>query len=374
VSPHPHPPSAGGPAPRWAISHDFAFDFGGAERVTALLASDVLPDAPVLLLGGDPEVIERMGIADRVRFMLPRSLVTAGSYRTTSLALSPRLTWRRAWPGPLLASSYAMAHWIRARGETVVYCHSPLRHAWAPDDYLASASGLTAVGFRAAVGPLRWADRRAAGRAGRYVATSHNVRDRIAGAYGRHDVPIVPPPTDTERFAPGAERRRAGRFLLAGRLVEPYKRVGLALDAFAARPDLELVVAGDGRDAAALRRRAPGNATFVGHVDEVELARLMRESTALLFPSRDDFGMVPVEAMATGTPVVAFRGGGAVDTVVDGVTGTFFDRPVVEDVVRALDVAAATTWDHDAIVAHAERFGAARFVDAMRTLLGLGPA
>jgi glycosyltransferase involved in cell wall biosynthesis len=204
-------------------------------------------------------------------------------------------------------------------------------------------------------------------RVDRWIATSSVVAQRIARFYGVQAPPVVPPPVDLEVFRSAAVSR-GDSFVWAGRIVEPYKRVELLIEAFRQLP-YRLLIAGRGRDELRLRQRAPANVVFLGELDSHALAELYGSARAVLFPSEDDFGMVPIEAMACGAPVVAFRGGGALDTVVDGETGVFFDEPSVSSLSQALERCLRSDWDEDAIVAHASGFGRNVFAARIRELL-----
>lgn len=349
----------------WTVVHDFAFDVGGAERVTAMLATDVLRDAPVLTLGGHEEVLHELGVAD-VRVHHPR-LFRPSTYRQASLALPLMLRLQRPVEGDVLASSYAFAHHVRATGTKVVYCHTPLRQVWSGASmYLSRLPGPMQKVVSAPMEVLRSSDRRAAASATRYVANSSVVAGRLREFYGMRDVPVVPPPPDPA-FTTGAEERE-DHYLWAGRIVEPYKKLTQVLEAFRGL-DRQLLVVGDGRDAERLRAIAPPNVTFVGPMGTQDLAKEYRRARAVLFPSEDDFGLVPVEAMSCGAPVVALGKGGATETVVDGVTGVLFDEPTPEAILAAVRRFERLDLQEEDVVAHSRNFGLEHFVHAMRDVL-----
>jgi glycosyltransferase involved in cell wall biosynthesis len=353
----------------WSISHDFFFQLGGAERVSKHLASAVTADR-VFAIAGDPAVESELGLA--IQHVGGRGY-TERNYRMRSLARPLVELLRRPVRGNVISSSYAFAHHVRAEGAHLVYCHSPLRQIW---------SGADMYGNRAltAVAPtLRGLDRAAARRADGYIATNRVVAARIRRFYGVEPLAIVPPPVEDAFFA--ARRRAAARqaapqrattqrattqIVWAGRIVEPYKRLALLIEAMRDLPDISLVVAGDGRDRARLEAGAPGNVRFLGALGTEALADLYAGAALVLFPSEDDFGMVPIEAMAAGAPIVAFRGGGAVETVTDGVSGVFFDEPTPESLRAAITRALDLRWDRAAIAADAERWGAASFATRIR--------
>jgi glycosyltransferase involved in cell wall biosynthesis len=344
------------------LVHDFAFDFGGAERVTAAL-SHAFPSARVLAVGGTNEVIERMGLAGRAETILPRGRF-ASAYRWLSPAL-PRIV-RRTVDGPVISSSYAFAHHVRSRSLHVEYCHSPLRQLWiAEDRYRQSGGRHLSMGMTAFGDYLRKADRDAVAHVDVIVASCENVRRRIDAIYGR-EAHIVHPPVDLEAFYRDAVDREPDLVLLVARLVEPYKQVRGALEAFRELP-VRLVVVGEGRDAASLRAVAPPNVEFVGRARDDELRRWYSRAAVVLFPSEDDFGLVPVEAAACGTPVVALDAGGARETVVHDLTGLRYATP--GDLSEALRQALNRRWDAEIIREHAQAFGSDIFVERMQAIV-----
>jgi glycosyltransferase involved in cell wall biosynthesis len=162
---------------------------------------------------------------------------------------------------------------------------------------------------------------------------------------------------DLSRFSPVSDA--GDTYLIVSRLV-PYKRIDLAVRAFS-EMGLPLVIAGDGRDRAALEAIAGPTVTFKGYVPDDDLPDLLARCRAFVFPGREDFGLTPVEAQAAGRPVIAYGAGGALDTVVDGVTGTFFKEPTVASLIDAVERSRRTVYDSQVCRRNAERFGPARF-------------
>lgn len=347
----------------WTIAHDFTFEYGGAEWVTHCLAA-TLPTARVHVLAGE------QGIADRIA--KGRTFVKWPNIgRPRSRIMSPiwplLLEASRPIRGNLLVSSYAFAHHLRATGRVLVYCHTPLRQIWSGrETYLNSYGNAYSYGLRLFGSPLRHLDRRAANRADVYVATSEAVRRRIATYYGRADVPIVPPPFDHRFFYCDSNSDREEHYLWAGRIVEPYKRLSLVVDCFRQMPTRHLLVVGDGPDRARIARRAPGNVKFVGALDPSALGAEYRRARAVIFPSTDDFGLVPVEASACGTPVIAFAHGGALDTVIDGLNGVFFREATVESLAAAILRFEGREWTVKDVAGAAAPFSRRRFEERLR--------
>lgn len=207
-------------------------------------------------------------------------------------------------------------------------------------------------------------DRRLGRKGDVWVANSHHIAKRIESAYGRR-ARVIHPPVDVDTFG-AAEVEREDHYLVVGRLV-PYKRADLAIEAFRGR-DEQLVVVGDGRDRERLEQTAPPNVRFLGRVGGDALVKEMARAKALVFPGEEDFGIIPVEAMAAGTPVIAYGQGGILDSVVDGVTGCFFQDATSVALGAALDEFATMSWDHDVIAAHADSFSEQRFVERFQDL------
>jgi len=264
----------------------------------------------------------------------------------------------------LLSNKSGFCHGVRKpEGAThVCYCLTPTRYVWNFDDY-AGREGLGPV-VRLALKPLlawlqRW-DRRAADGVDSFIAISSAVQERIARIYGRESR-IIYPPVDTGRFAATPAEGR-GRYLLSlGRLI-PYKRVDLAVEA-CTRLGLELWIAGSGRDRARLEKMAGPTVRFLGRVPDAEVPGLFANARAFLFPGLEDFGIAPVQALAAGTPVVAFAGGGALDTVKDGQNGVLFREQTVESLAAALERLDGLEFDRAAVRATAAPFGTAVFLD-----------
>jgi glycosyltransferase involved in cell wall biosynthesis len=346
--------------PRVVITHDFLEIYGGAERVTQEMAEE-FPGAPVVSILGRPRVAERMRIADRWTSVLPPRPALLERYRWLTPAF-PALVRAAQLPEAdvILSSSYAFAHHFRAAGDPpqVCYCHSPLRFAWSmTSDYADrwAGDGLRRRAFGALAAGMREADRRAARRVVDYCTQSPYTAEQIQRYYGR-PARVIGAPVDCELFHPAADPAAHGGYvLLCGRLIEPYKKMGVALEALR-RAERSVVVAGDGPAMAELRAAAGPKATFLGYLEDAELVRVMQRAAFLLFPSCDDFGLIPVEAMACGRPVLAYAGGGAQHTVVPGLTGELFGAQTADCIRDALDAFRPERYDPAAIRLHAEQW------------------
>ena len=259
----------------------------------------------------------------------------------------------------VLSNKSGFCHGIITPPETLhlCYCLTPTRYLWNTQSYMQRED----VGRwrRRALAPvltaLRVWDASAAQRVDRFAAISRAVQQRIE-TYYRAESTLIYPPVDTSRFAPG---ERGDYFLIVSRLI-PYKRIDMAVEAFN-RLGLPLVIAGDGRDRAALEAAAGPNIRFLGRIPDEAVSEWMGGARAFIFPGEEDFGITPLEAASAGTPVVAYAGGGALDTVIDGETGLFFEEPTAASLAEAVRRFETMPFDLGRLQQHARQFDTARF-------------
>jgi glycosyltransferase involved in cell wall biosynthesis len=345
------------------IVHDFMETYGGAERVTAEMAR-AFPEASVVAILGRPSVAKRMGVEDRFRSILPARPALLRHYRLLTPGLGALTdTLRLPAADVVLSSSYAFAHRLRTADDArrVCYCHSPLRFAWSmTEDYREqrAANRVAARAFDLLAARMRVSDRRSAQPIAEYLTQSPFTAEQIERFYGR-EATVIGAPVDCDLFHP-ATAPPEDFYLFCGRLIEPYKQVGIVLEAFR-RFGERLVVAGSGPDLARLSAAAPPNVEFLGHLDDRDLVPLMQRCKALVFPSRDDFGLIPVEVMACGRPVIAYAGGGSLYTSVPGTTGELFGEQTAEAVEGALRTFDPEAYDPQRIRAHALQWDSAEF-------------
>lgn len=342
--------------------------YGGAERVLEA-AHALFPDAPVYTSMYDPNVMPRAYRAWDIRVSFMDRLPWV--YRRHQLFLP---LYRYAFESfdlsafdVVLSITSAFAHGVNKRpgAQHLCYCLTPARFLWQYDEYVQhEAVGEVARKFLPTlVSSLRAWDRRAASRVDEFIAISHQVQSRIATYYGR-EACLIYPPVDVTAFHIAPPSEIGDYFLIISRLI-PYKRIDLAIEAFNAT-GLPLVIAGDGRDRARLQAHAKSNIKFLGRVSDQERLDLMARCKAFVFPGEEDFGITPLEANAAGRPVIAYGGGGALDTIVEGMNGVLFHAPTTNALIECLRNFDASGFDPAHIRAHAEKFDTAVFQQALR--------
>jgi len=321
------------------ITHDFMETYGGAERVTAEMAI-AFPEAPVVAILGRRDVAVRMGVEDRFRSLLPARDALLAHYRYLTPVLgaySDRVRLQEA--DVVLSSSYAFAHRLRSRNDAprVCYCHSALRFAWSMTesykDERAGGNPVAGRAFEALAAMMRRSDRRSAQPIREYMTQSPFTAEQIERFYDKRAA-VIGAPLD--------------------------KRVGIAIEAFR-RTGQRLVVAGGGPDFERLAANAPPNVEFLGHVADDRLVPLMQRCQALVFPSRDDFGLIPVEVMACGRPVLAYADGGSLYTSVPGTTGELFQEQSADSIETALRSFDPGAYEPAQIREHALQWDSRRF-------------
>jgi glycosyltransferase involved in cell wall biosynthesis len=323
---------------RIAFAHDWIVRMRGGEKCLEILC-ELYPDAEIFTLVHRPGSVSRVIEQHRVRTSVLQHLRWAREHHQHFLPLYP-LAMRTLRPRGidcLVSVSTAVAKAVATPHETlhICYCNTPMRYLWDQfDDYFGNATVPVRAAMRLLRRPLQKWDLRTAQFPHHYIGNSQNVSERIRRIYGRTSE-IIYPPVETGRFP--LSERDDGFFLVVSALV-PYKRVDLAVRAATALGE-KLVVVGEGGEMERLRRVAGSTVTFTGWRSDDEIRDYYAACTALLFPGEEDFGIVPVEAIATGKPVVAYARGGALETVLEGPdleTGVLFQEQTVESLIRAM--------------------------------------
>lgn len=343
---------------RVALVHDYLNEMGGAERVVEALLR-IFPAAPLYTSVYDPWVAPA---SFRRRDVRTSFLQRVGRRKGATKALFPLVpsAFRRLDLGAfdvVVSSSSGFAHHVRTRHDAfhVCYCHNPPRFLWQPGDYFRRRPALGK-----ALGPvlaqLRRLDLEAAREVDAYVVNSETVAKRVRHTYGR-SATVIHPPVDVSSYSPTDER--SGRFLVVSRLL-PYKRVDLVVEA-ASRLSLPLDVIGEGPERRRLEAAAGPTVRFLGRQPDARVREAMASCAALVVAGTEDFGLAPVEAQASGRPVVAFASGGALETVEDGETGYLFFEQTWEAVAEALERAGRDELAPTRLRAAAERFDVSVF-------------
>ena len=352
---------------RVALIHDFLLDVRGAERVFLALC-DLFPDADLFTAVYDERGTEGRFAARRpTTSFLQRVRPDARTFRVL-LPLYPYAMEALDLSGYdlVVSSSSAWAHGVIADADAVhvCYCHNPFRYAWnAREATLAGRSPVVRTGLAMIFQRWRQWDWIAAQRVDTYVANSETTRKRVKRYFGR-EARVLYPPVETARFTPGAV---ADDYVVLSELM-PHKRIDLAVEAFN-ELRLPLTVVGNGPDARRLRRIAGPNIRFTGRVSDEDAAALLSSARALVVTATEEFGIAAVEAQAAGRPVIALREGGARETIVEGETGAFFDRPDPAALVAAVRAFDPLAVDPEACVANASRFDVSHFRHGVRALV-----
>lgn len=263
----------------------------------------------------------------------------------------------------VISSSHACALQVRPRPDAlhVVYCYTPMRYAWMPETDGRRMTGMKGYALGAVTAGLREVDRRAAQRPDAFIAISSAVQERIERFYGREST-VIHAPVDTEDFSPHGDKQH-GHFLWVHRLV-PYKHPVLVAEAFRGLP-YRLTMVGVGPLERRLRTMLPPNVELKSWVSRQELGDLYAQASGFIHVGEEDFGITMVEAMASGTPVIALNRGGARDIVRNDVDGILIAEPALEPLRAAIEALATHTWDPSALALRAQNFSRRAFVQRM---------
>lgn len=362
-----------------ALVHDDFMQWGGAERVVAAMA-EIWPDAPIYTIAYDPDVLpEDFNVSRLVPTVMQKPWVRKYLYPKFFFldpALFERLTFEDY--DVVISSSSRFAKSIITHPDTlhIGYINSPPRFLWpvsryfGPKQYVARFTGKLPFGVRhfanwflkLMLTLLRIHDVVAAQRFEYRVGNSENVARRIRAIY-RRQADVIYPFADIERFAKDDVPDKENFYLVVSRLVS-HKRVALAVEA-CTQGAIPLKVVGRGPELATLRALAGPTVEILGYQDDGMVTDLMLKAKGFIYPQEEDFGITAVEAQAAGTPVVAYAAGGALETVIDGVTGVFFDEQTTESLLAAIHRCDAMSFDHDAMTTNAARFSKPTFKRAI---------
>jgi glycosyltransferase involved in cell wall biosynthesis len=354
-----------------AFAHDWLTGMRGGEKVLLSLLR-LFPGAPIHTLlhvrGSVAPEIEARAIHTTFVQRLPQVERRYRHYLPLFPAAAESIDLRRY--DLVISTSHCVAKGVRPRPGAlhVCYCFTPMRYVWDRyDDYFGAgrAGPVTRLVMRAVAPYLRRWDRRSALRVDHFAADSAYVAGRIRRYYGR-DAQVIYPPVDTEFFTPGEDR--PGGYDLVVSALAPYKRIELVLEAYRGG-GFPVRIAGAGPEQVRLRAMAPPEVTFLGNVPDLELRELYRGARAVIMPGVEDFGIVPVEAMACGRPAVVFGEGGGMETVTEGETGLVFREPTPQALRQVVDSLRTMRFNRRALRDRAQSFSEAVFLRRFRAFV-----
>lgn len=354
-----------------ALIQDWLTEIGGAEKVFSCFL-DLFPNADIYTLASHERVIKELELENNqvyesfiVKFPFGRTM-----YRYYLPFFSKAIeSFDLSEYDLIISSSSSVAKGILKNSCQlhICYCHSPVRYAWdLYHQYLREANlqgfGLKSFFVRHILYKLRIWDVISANRVDHFIANSYFIKRRIKNVYRRR-ADVIYPPVDIERFALNEKKKKF--YFTASRMV-PYKRIDLIVKTFNQFPEMKLKVAGTGPDFEKIKKIAGNNVELLGFVSDQEMQTLIGEAKAFVFAAEEDFGIIPLEAQACGTPVIALGKGGTKETVIDGVTGIHFPEQTVEALTTAIEKFEVSQFDFLEIRKNAERFSKSRFIEEFK--------
>jgi glycosyltransferase involved in cell wall biosynthesis len=348
---------------RVAIVHDWLVVNGGAEKVLKEILN-IFPEADIFTL------VDFLNPKDRRDILKGKSTTTtfiqklpfAKNHFRNYLPLFPKAIESLDLRGYdlIISSSWAVAKGVRRnkRQLHICYCHTPIRYAWdLYDEYTNNLREPKKFLVKKTLQYIRKWDINSLDRVDYFIANSNFVRERILRIY-KKDAVVINPPVDINRFR--LNTKKENFYLTASRLV-PYKKTKLIVEAFNQMPDRRLVVIGTGEEFELIEGIAKSNIKILGYVDDEVLVDYMQRAKAFVYGALEDFGIIPIEAMACGTPVIAFGKGGIRDSLIDGINGIFFEEQTIDDIIYSIDRFEKIYFDFKVVSSSVERFSVDRF-------------
>ncbi len=352
--------------PRIAFIVDALPAMGGGEK-TLLTALEIFPQADIFTLIYNKDAFAGTPIADKkIATSYLDKLPYAHTRHRMLLPLMPSAIERfdLCSYDVIVSFSYAVAHGVHVNhgARHISYTYTPMRYAWRDLNIDGTHSRKNAL-LNLFMERFRTWDKNAAARVHEFVAISHGIAERIRSAYQR-EAPVIYPPVETERFS--SNGHRGNYFVTLSRLV-PHKRLDLVIEAFS-QLGLPLKIIGEGPEKEKLQKKATPNIEFLGYQSEEAVAQLLSQARGFICAAEEDFGIAIVEAQAAGCPVIAYQGGGALETVIEGVTGMLFPEQCTASLVEAVKRFEDTThcFRSKDMLDNAERFSKARFTESFR--------
>lgn len=349
-----------------AIVHDWLVNIGGAEKCLKEIY-DIYPSDLFTLVFKEESAIS-LGIDDkRISSSFIQKLPNATENYRSYLYVFPTAVERFDVSNYeiIISSSHAVAKGVRSSSKQfhICYCYTPIRYAWdLRSQYLKEANlekGIKGKLANIVLDYIKKWDYAVSNRVDEFIAISKYIADRIKRSYGR-EAKVIYPPVDTEAFTLGMVKEEF--FLAASRMV-PYKKMDLIVEAFSMMPDKKLVVIGNGPDLKKVKLKSAKNIEFLGYQPLEVLKDYMQKARAFVFAAEEDFGILPIEAQACGTPVIAYGKGGSLETIIEGKTGFFFEEQTIECLINSVNNFEKNEhiFDPQEIRKNAERFSRERF-------------
>lgn len=350
-----------------AVVHDWLVTNAGAEKVLHAIL-DVYPESDVFSLVDflSPKERETILLGKTAQTSFMQRLPFAQKYFRYYLPLFPLAieSLDLIKYDLVISSSWAVAKGVKTNKKQlhISYCHTPIRYAWdLYDVYTSKLRQPKKIFVQWTLKYIRRWDSRTSNHVTSFIANSSFVQERIQRSYNRKSI-VIHPPVDTDKFI--LQEKKEEFYFTASRLV-PYKKIKLIVEAFNVNGKI-LVVAGAGEELEEIRKIAKGNVTVLGYVDDDTMKSYMQNAKAFVFAALEDFGIIPVEAMSCGTPVIAYGRGGVIDTVIDGKTGVFFEEQSIDSLNSAIDKFIKLSFDSKTISEHAQSFSNKRFQDEFK--------
>jgi glycosyltransferase involved in cell wall biosynthesis len=349
-----------------ALVHDWLVSpVGGAENVLEELCS-LFPSPIYTLLWNAKAFVGTWASATEIHQSFISKLPWAQKHFRSYLPFFPLAIEQFDLKGydVILSNSHCVAKGVLPHPDQlhICYCHTPMRYAWdLSQDYLKKANltkGVKSILARLCLHYLRGWDVHSSPRVDHFIGNSKFVARRIQRTYGRY-ADVIYPPVNTAYYQPGFKKESF--YATASRLV-PYKKIDLIVEAFSRMPQKTLYVIGDGPELETLRKKATPNIYLMGYQPNQVLKEVLQQAKAFVFAALEDYGIMPIEAMASGTPVIAFKRGGVTETVQEGISGLFFEEQTPESICKAMELFESHDhWNPLTIAAHAQQFSVERF-------------
>ena len=347
---------------RVALVHDYLNQYGGAERVLEAFI-EIFPNAPIFTLIYDPKQMKGAFLDKNIKTSFLQKVPFAKSKHRIFPALMPIAVeqFDLSDYDMVLSDSASFAKGVLTKPETlhICYCHTPPRYAWDDSHRYIKEFGMSSVIKKFVpifMNYIRLWDKEAALRVDKFLCNSHFVAKRIKKYYNQ-EAEVIHPPVDTKRFCPG--NKAENFFLMVGRLL-PYKRFDIVVEAFN-KLGKPLKIIGDGPERKKLKKIAKKNIEFLGERYGEDLKKYYQDCRAFIFPQEEDFGIVALEAMATGKPVIAYRGGGVLESVKEKETGLFFNEQTPESLIKVIRKFKPKNFSSQKIRQHALKFNKEKF-------------